>query len=125
MAVRIDKYLWCVRLFKTRSDAAEAVKNGRAQLNGVNVKPSREVSQGDTISVRRAPVVYSYRILEIVANRQPARNVPIYIEDTTPQSELDKAEMARLQSVGERDRGAGRPTKRDRRTLDDFLNDTL
>lgn len=123
MSVRIDKFLWCVRLFKTRGDAAEAVKNGRVMMNGSQVKASRDVSVGDTLSVRRAPVVYSYKIVELVRNRQPARNVVNYIIDTTPGSELAKLEMMRLESFGQRDRGAGRPTKRDRRDLEGFLGD--
>ncbi|MFI3295227.1 MAG: S4 domain-containing protein [Rikenellaceae bacterium] len=122
MGRRIDKYLWCVRLFKTRTDAADAVKNNRVLVNGAVVKPSREVNVGDVLSVKRPPVLYSYKILDLVGNRQPAKNVPIYILDITSDEERLKGEMARMQSVGIRDRGAGRPTKRERRTLDDFLN---
>ena len=86
--VRIDKWLWSVRLFKTRSEAAEACKSNRVLVNGVTVKPAREVKAGEVVSVKKMPVVYSFRILELVANRQPAKNVPRYIEDVTPAEEL-------------------------------------
>ena len=123
MGVRIDKYLWSVRLFKTRSDAADAVKNNRVLINGNTAKPSRDVAIGDVISVKRPRVTYSYKIIELVANRQPAKNVPLYIRNVTPAEELLKREMAAMQSYGQRDRGAGRPTKRERRDLEDFLTD--
>ena len=119
--VRIDKWLWAVRLFKTRSEAAEACKGNRVLENGVAVKPAREVRVGEVVSVRRMPVVYSFRILELVANRQPARNVPRYIEDVTPPEELLKLEMARAGAFAVRDRGMGRPTKKDRRDIEELL----
>lgn len=121
--VRIDKWLWAVRLFKTRSDAAEACRSNRVTVNGTPVKPSREVRAGEVVSVRKMPAVYSFRILEPVANRQPARNVPLYIEDVTPQSELDKLEMARAGAFAVRDRGMGRPTKKERREIEELLSD--
>ncbi|SUE33845.1 RNA-binding S4 domain-containing protein [Rikenella microfusus] len=119
--IRIDKWLWAVRLFKTRSDAAEACKSNRVLVNGTTVKPSREVRTGEVVSVRRMPVVYSFRILEPVANRQPAKNVPRYIEDVTPQEELLKLEMARAGAFAVRDRGMGRPTKKERRDIEELL----
>jgi ribosome-associated heat shock protein Hsp15 len=119
--VRIDKWLWSVRLFKTRSDATEACKNNRVTVNGAVVKPSKEVRVGEVVSVRRMPVVYSFRVLELVANRQPARNVPRYIEDVTPPEELLKLEMARAGAFAVRDRGAGRPTKKERRDIEELL----
>lgn len=121
--VRIDKWLWSVRLFKTRSDAAEACKGNRVLVNGATVKPSREVRAGEVVSVRKMPVVYSFRILEPVANRQPAKNVPRYIEDVTPQEELDKLELARAGAFAVRDRGMGRPTKKERRDIEELLED--
>lgn len=121
--VRIDKWLWAVRLFKTRGEAAEACRSNRVTVNGATVKPSREVQTGEVVSVRKMPVVYSFRILELVANRQPARNVPQYIEDVTPQSELDKLEMARAGAFAVRDRGMGRPTKKERRDIEELLAD--
>lgn len=119
--VRIDKWLWAVRLFKTRSAAAEACKNNRVMVNGATVKPSRELRTGEVVAVRRMPVVYSFRVLELVANRQPARNVGRYIEDVTPQEELLKLEMARAGAFAVRDRGMGRPTKKDRRDIEELL----
>lgn len=121
--VRIDKWLWAVRLFKTRGDVAEACRSNRVTVNGATVKPSREVRAGEVVAVRKMPVVYSFRILELVANRQPARNVPRYIEDVTPQSELDKLEMARAGAFAVRDRGMGRPTKKERRDIEELLAD--
>ncbi|MDE5944778.1 MAG: RNA-binding S4 domain-containing protein [Rikenella sp.] len=119
--VRIDKWLWAVRLFKTRSAAAEACKNNRVLVNGAVVKPSREVRTGEVVAVRRMPVVYSFRVLELVANRQPARNIGRYIEDVTPPEELIKLEMARAGAFAVRDRGMGRPTKKDRRDIEELL----
>lgn len=119
--VRIDKWLWSVRLFKTRSDAAEACKSNRVLVNGVTVKPAREVKVGEVVSVKKMPVVYSFRILELVANRQPAKNVPRYMEDVTPPEELLKLEMARAGAFAVRDRGAGRPTKKERRDMEELL----
>lgn len=119
--VRIDKWLWAVRLFKTRSDAAEACKSNRVTVNGATVKPAREVRVGEVVSVRRMPVVYSFRVLELVANRQPAREVPRYIEDVTPADELAKLEMARAGAFAVRDRGMGRPTKKERRDIEELL----
>ncbi|WP_298064439.1 S4 domain-containing protein [uncultured Rikenella sp.] len=119
--VRIDKWLWSVRLFKTRSDAAEACRCNRVLVNGTAVKPSREVRTGEVVSVRRMPVVYSFRIRELVATRQPAKNVPRYIEDVTPPEELDKMEMARAGAFAVRDRGMGRPTKKERRDIEELL----
>lgn len=119
--VRIDKWLWAVRLFKTRSAAAEACKNNRVMVNGATVKPSRELRTGEVVTVRRMPVVYSFRVLELVANRQPARNVGRYIEDVTPPEELLKLEMARAGAFAVRDRGMGRPTKKDRRDIEELL----
>lgn len=119
--VRIDKWLWSVRLFKTRSDAAEACKSNRVLVNGVTVKPAREVKVGEVVSVKKMPVVYSFRIIELVANRQPAKNVPRYMEDVTPPEELLKLEMARAGAFAVRDRGAGRPTKKERRDMEELL----
>lgn len=121
--VRIDKWLWAVRLFKTRSDAAEACKSNRVLVNGTTVKPAREVRPGEVVSVKKMPVVYSFRVLELVANRQPAKNVPRYIEDVTPPEELMKLEMARAGAFAVRDRGMGRPTKKDRRDIEELISE--
>lgn len=121
--VRIDKWLWAVRLFKTRPDAVQAIKNNRVMINDAPVKPGREVKVGDQISVRKLPVVYRFRVLDVVANRQPAKLVAQYREDITPPEELQKLEMMAAGAYGMRDRGMGRPTKKERREMDDWLED--
>lgn len=123
--IRLDKYLWAVRIFKTRSDAAEAVRNNKVLVNGSAVKPAREVRIGDRIEVKRMPVVYTYRVTELVSSRQPAKNAPLYCLDVTPQSELDKLHAPRETLFVVRDRGAGRPTKKERRAMDTLLDDLL
>lgn len=122
MEVRIDKFLWAVRIFKTRSDAAEAVRNNRVLVNGTAVKPSREVRIGDVISVKRMPAVFEYKVLDLVSSRQPAKNVPLYCTDITPQSERDKLTAPRETIFVFRDRGTGRPTKKERRELDSLMD---
>jgi ribosome-associated heat shock protein Hsp15 len=121
--MRIDKFLFCVRLFKTRSQAADACGRGRILVNGVAVKPAREVKEGDEVSVKANPVFRSYRILALLKSRVGAAKVPLYITETTSQDDLLKlklmSDMARV-SFGVRDRGAGRPTKKDRREIDRF-----
>ena len=88
--IRLDKYLWAVRIFKTRSDAADAIRNNKVLVNDAACKPSREVKRGDRIAVKRMPVTYQYQVVEPVSSRQPAKNVPLYCMNVTPQSELDK-----------------------------------
>ena len=121
MEVRLDKYLWAVRVFKTRSDAAEAVRSNRVSVNGAYAKPSREVKAGDTITVRRTMITYTYRVVEPVANRQPAKNVPQYCTNITPQSELDKLNIPHETIFMFRERGTGRPTKKERRDIDTMM----
>ena len=121
MEIRLDKYLWAVRIFKTRSDAADAIRNNRVTVNGAYAKPSREVKVGDEISVRRTMVTYSYRVTDLVANRQPAKAVPDYCLNITPQSELDKLNMPRETIFVFRERGTGRPTKKERREIDSVM----
>jgi ribosome-associated heat shock protein Hsp15 len=118
--MRIDKYLWAVRLFKTRGEAAEACKGGKVKINGADAKPSREVKPADMITVRRMSVVYAYKIIAIIDKRQPTKNVPLFIENITPPEELAKLTDARA-SFMRREQGAGRPTKKERRDLDEFL----
>jgi len=124
--MRIDKFLFCVRLFKTRSQAAEACGRGRILVNGVAVKPAREVKEGDEVSVKANPVFRKYRISALLKSRVGAAKVPLYITETTSQEDLLKlklmSDMARV-SYGVRDRGAGRPTKKDRREIDRFYDD--
>lgn len=121
MEVRLDKYLWAVRIFKTRSDAADAVRNNKVTVNDAYAKPSREVKIGDRIAVRRQQVTYSYKVVDLVSSRQPAKNVPLYCLDTTPQEELDKLVAPRETVFVFRERGTGRPTKKERRELDDLM----
>ena len=121
MEVRLDKYLWAVRIFKTRSDDADAVRNNKVTVNDAYAKPSREVKIGDRIAVRRQLVTYSYKVVDLVSSRQPAKNVPLYCLDTTPQEELDKLVAPRETVFVFRERGTGRPTKKERRELDDLM----
>ena len=118
-AVRIDKYLWAVRIFKTRSLAAEACKKGRVSMGDMPVKPSRTVSEGDVIEVKKMPVVYAYRVKEPIEKRVGAKLVDQHMENITSQEELQKLEMQDDFYI-KRDRGAGRPTKKERRLLDDL-----
>ncbi len=120
-SVRLDKYLWSIRLFKTRSDAADAIRNNRVLINDAYAKPSREVKIGDHLSVRKGLVVYSYIVKELLSSRVGAKLVADYIIDTTPQSELDKLNQPRETIFVQRDRGTGRPTKRDRREIDELI----
>lgn len=123
-SVRIDKWLWAVRVFKTRSDAAEACRTNRVTINGSYTKPSREVKPGDTVTVRKTIVTYTYRVLALVSSRQGAKNVPTYMKDLTPATELNKLNVPRETIFVQRDRGMGRPTKRERREIDSLM-DTL
>ena len=115
--VRIDKFLWSARIFKTRTIAAEECEKHRVLINGAEVKPSRHVKAGDKLTVKKPPVVYTYDIIQLIDKRQPASLVKNYITDTTSQEELDKAEMAQMTAFVQRDRGAGRPTKKERREM--------
>ncbi len=117
----MDKYLWAVRIFKTRSDAADAVRNNRVTVNNSYAKPSREVKIGDIIAVRRQAVTYQYKVLDLVSSRQGAKLVPNYCLDITPQEELDKLNAPRETIFVFRDRGTGRPTKKERRELDSLM----
>lgn len=116
--VRIDKYLWAIRVYKTRSDATDACKGGKIRVNGNDIKPSKSVKRGDRINVRKGAVTYSYIVLDLVEKRQGAGLVPQYAENVTPQEELDKLKAPVETFFLKRDRGAGRPTKKDRRQMD-------
>ena len=120
--IRLDKYLWAVRVFKTRSDAADAIRNNRVLVNDAYAKPSREVKQGDIISVKKMPVTYSYKVLALVSSRQGAKNVPQYCLNITPQEELDKLTTPRETIFVFRERGTGRPTKKERREIDALMD---
>ena len=120
---RIDKWLWSVRIFKTRTIAAEACKKGRIQINGVQCKPSKSVKEGDTVSVRKAPVTYTFKVIQAIENRVGAKLVPQMMENITPQDQYDLLEMNRIGGFVKRAAGLGRPTKKDRRDMEDFLSD--
>lgn len=119
-ATRIDKWLWTVRVYKTRSVATEECKKGRISIGGIEVKPSRELKIGDILEVRKSPVTYRYKVLQFPANRLGAKLVPEYMQDITPPENLKVLEMQKYMGWSERDRGAGRPTKRERREIDRF-----
>ena len=120
--VRIDKWLWAVRIFKTRTIATEAIKKGRVTMgdNPVPVKPSRMLKVGDTVNVRKPPVTYSFRVLALTENRLGAKLVPEYMENITPQSQYDLLEVVKISGFIDRRKGLGRPTKREGRELSKF-----
>ena len=120
---RIDKWLWASRIFKTRSIAADACKNGRVTIGGVNVKPSRMVKVGETVSVRKPPITYSFRILKTIEQRVGAKLLPEIYENVTAPEQYELLEMTRISGFVDRARGTGRPTKKDRRSLDAFINE--
>ena len=120
---RIDKWLWAARIFKTRSIAADACKNGRVTIGGVNVKPSHVVKAGETVSVRKPPVTYSFKILKTIEQRVGAKLLPEIYENVTPADQYELLEMHRISGFVDRARGTGRPTKKDRRAMDAFLNE--
>lgn len=118
--LRIDKYLWSIRVYKTRTDATDACKGGKVRVNGSDIKPSKGVKVGDVITARKGAVVYTYKVLELIDKRQGAKLVPRYAENLTPQEELDKLRAPVETFFLKRDRGAGRPTKKDRRQMEDL-----
>lgn len=120
--VRVDKWLWAVRVFKTRSVATDAVKKGRVTVNDVLVKPSRTVKPGDVVKVRKPPVTYSFRVIQCVQNRLGAKLVPEYMENITPKSEMDLLEVVKISGFVDRRKGLGRPTKREGRDLEQFTS---
>ena len=119
---RIDKFLWAVRVFKTRSLAAEACKKGRIIVEGIPVKPSREIKKDDIILVRKLPVIYTYKVKELLENRVSAQRVPIYIEDLTSVEELNRLKVKDTVFYT-REKGTGRPTKKERRMLDKMIDE--
>lgn len=122
--VRVDKWLWAMRVFKTRTIATDACKKGRVSMGGNAVKPSRMVKVGDTVDVRKPPVTYTFRVKGLTENRLGARLVPDYLENLTPQSQYDLLEMTRISGFVDRRKGLGRPTKRDGREMSRFKEDS-
>ncbi len=123
MPVRVDKYLFAMRIYKMRSIATDACKKGRITMNGVELKPSRTFSVGDKFSVRKGPITYTYQVLQLSENRLGAKLVPDYLRDITSPDQLELLELARLAGQNGRDRGTGRPTKKDRRDIEQFISD--
>lgn len=120
--MRVDKFLWCVRYYKTRSIATEACKQGKVRVNDAIVKPSREVFPTDKIVVRKNQINYEIEVLDIPKSRVGAKLVNIYINDVTPIEELEKRELLKYSQDYYRKKGTGRPTKKDRRELDDWFD---
>jgi len=116
--VRIDKYLWSIRVYKTRTDATDACKGGKVRVNGADTKPSKPVKIGDTIVARKGAVTYTYKVIQLVDKRQGAKLVPNFAENLTPPEELAKLRAPVETFFLKRDRGAGRPTKKDRRQME-------
>ena len=123
MEARIDKWLWAARIFKTRSIAADAIKNGRVTIGGMNVKPSRMVKVGEVVSVRKPPVTYSFKILKTIEQRVGAKLLPDIYENVTTPDQYELLEMNRISGFVNRQRGTGRPTKKERRALDEFMGE--
>jgi ribosome-associated heat shock protein Hsp15 len=122
--LRIDKWLWAVRLFKTRNKAAEAIKKGHVTINGQKIKPSREIKKGEIVNIRRNSIIFSFKVLGLLSNRQSAKIVVDYVKDVTSPEEIEKLELLKAgRSSIYREKGTGRPTKKERRILDDFLDD--
>ena len=118
--LRIDKYLWAIRVYKTRTDATDACKGGKVRINGADTKPSKLVKPGDMIVARKGAVTYTYKVIQLIDKRQGAKLVPNYAENLTPPEELAKLRAPVETFFLKRDRGAGRPTKKDRRQLEDL-----
>ena len=118
MTERLDKFLWAIRVFKTRTDATDACKGGKVKVGGVNAKPSKEVKPGEVIQVHKGSVFYTYKVLKLLHNRVGASLVPDYVENLTPEEELAKLYAPVETFFVKRDRGAGRPTKKDRREME-------
>ena len=121
-SVRIDKWLWAVRIFKTRSQATEACRKGKVSVEDLPVKASREIHPGEVIKVRKPPLTHSYKVLALAEKRMSAKLAVSFVEDVTPPEELEILEMQKQMNWISRDRGAGRPTKKERRKLDDLFD---
>lgn len=125
MEARIDKWLWAARIYKTRTLAADACKNGRVTINGAQAKPSRTVKPADEVSVKKSPVTYTFRVKQAIEKRVGAKLVPDVLENITPPEQYEILELSRISGFVDRQRGTGRPTKKERRALDDFSEDAV
>lgn len=121
--MRVDKFLWCVRYFKTRSLATNACKTGKVKIKGANVKPSREVFPQDKISIRKNQINYEIEILDVPTSRLGAKLVGLYVNDITPKEAFEKMELLKYSKDYYRKKGVGRPTKKDRRDIDDWIEE--
>ena len=121
---RVDKWLWAARIFKTRSMAAAACKKGQVSMGGTQLKPSRMVKVGDKIEVKKSPITYSFRILQAIEHRVGAKLIPEVLENVTTPEQYELLEMNKISGFVNRARGTGRPTKKERRALDEFKEDT-
>lgn len=119
---RIDKWLWAVRIYKTRSIAAEACKKGHIMVRDKAVKPSFLVRVGDVVQVKKSPITYSFKVLQCAENRVGAKLVPELMENVTPAEQYEALEMSRISGFVDRARGTGRPTKKERRSMDSFID---
>ena len=120
---RIDKWLWAVRIYKTRSIAAEACKKGHVSIGDRTAKPAHNIRVGDVVNVKKAPITYSFKVLKCAENRVGAKFVPELMENVTPQEQYEILEMSRMSGFVDRARGTGRPTKKERRDLDQFVEE--
>jgi ribosome-associated heat shock protein Hsp15 len=121
--IRIDKFLWSVRIYKTRSIASEECRKGRIIINDIQVKPSRTVLKNEIITVKKPPVIFSYRVIEPIENRVSAKLVGQFIEDLTNEDEKSKLDIRQAVGIIYRDKGTGRPTKKERRLIDKIKDD--
>ncbi|MGG8494930.1 RNA-binding S4 domain-containing protein [Tenacibaculum sp. TC6] len=121
--MRVDKYLWCIRLYKTRSIATDACKKGHVKIEGTNLKPSREIYGNEEIIVRKNQINYKIKVLDIPQNRVGAKLVDLYRKDLTPKEEFEKTELLQYAKDYYRKKGIGRPTKKDRRDIDGYYED--
>lgn len=124
MEARLDKWLWAARIYKTRSLAADACKNGRITINGAQAKPARTVKVGDKVGVKKSPITYTFRVKQAIEKRVGAKLLPDVLENITSPEQYDLLEMSRISGFVGRARGTGRPTKKDRRALDEFTEET-
>ena len=120
---RIDKWLWTARIFKTRTIAAAACKKGQVSMNGTQLKASRTIKAGDVVSVRKPPITYSFRVLQPIERRVGAKLIPEILENVTTPDQYELLEMSKISGFVGRAKGTGRPTKKDRRSLEDFQNE--
>lgn len=124
-SARIDKWLWAVRIFKTRSVAADAIKNSRVTIAGSNVKPGHLIKAGDVVSVKKPPITYSFKVLACIEQRVGAKLVPQVYENVTDPKQYELLEMSRISGFVDRARGTGRPTKKERRAIDAFVEPAM